>query len=411
MKKFTLALAAAMVAISSHAAATQLWLMGDPVGGWSPAKGTEMTKTADGVFEGKFTFDKNCHFAFADQLFGDNDWTNFNAHRYGPKQNGITPEPGTPVEMVYGQDCSFQLPAGEYTLTVNTNTMELTVGGEVVRVMGDLYLRGAMNGWGTPDNMKFTKESDDVYSLEVAAIGMGGQFKIANADWSFSFTSDNQAMALGQTYNVQNGSGNNMAFAEAVADVKISIDIKNMTMITQGKRGEIYVPEQLFLTGNVNGSNWNTSAPLAMTKEGNKFTAKNVQLKNLEAGEGDNNAYFTFITTTGESWDDVNAKTRVGAPEHDTPITPELSTGFTVLEPPYANDANSWKIEAGTYDVTIDFETSKVSVTKDFSSAADLSVESAEAPVYYNLQGIRVANPEKGLYIRVQGAKSQVVKF
>lgn len=33
----------------------------------------------------------------------------------------------------------------------------------------------------------------------------------------------------------------------------------------------------------------------------------------------------------------------------------------------------------------------------------------ATAPVYYNLQGVRVANPEKGLYIRVEGNKATKV--
>lgn len=39
------------------------------------------------------------------------------------------------------------------------------------------------------------------------------------------------------------------------------------------------------------------------------------------------------------------------------------------------------------------------------------AVEVAEeaAPVYFNLQGVRVANPEKGLYIKVQGGKSTKV--
>lgn len=36
-------------------------------------------------------------------------------------------------------------------------------------------------------------------------------------------------------------------------------------------------------------------------------------------------------------------------------------------------------------------------------------VEAAETPVYYNLHGIRVDNPEKGLYIRVCGGKAEKV--
>ena len=40
----------------------------------------------------------------------------------------------------------------------------------------------------------------------------------------------------------------------------------------------------------------------------------------------------------------------------------------------------------------------------------DIVVDEANAPVeYYNLQGVRVANPENGLYIRVQGKKATKV--
>ena len=34
-----------------------------------------------------------------------------------------------------------------------------------------------------------------------------------------------------------------------------------------------------------------------------------------------------------------------------------------------------------------------------------------EAPVYYNLQGVRVANPEKGIFIEVKGDKTTKVIF
>lgn len=49
---------------------------------------------------------------------------------------------------------------------------------------------------------------------------------------------------------------------------------------------------------------------------------------------------------------------------------------------------------------------------KKASSSAIETVEAAEADapvVYYNLQGVRVANPENGLYIRVQGNKVEKV--
>ena len=48
--------------------------------------------------------------------------------------------------------------------------------------------------------------------------------------------------------------------------------------------------------------------------------------------------------------------------------------------------------------------------TSDGSGVADVEIADQNAPVeYYNLQGIRVANPENGLFIRRQGSKTEKV--
>lgn len=47
----------------------------------------------------------------------------------------------------------------------------------------------------------------------------------------------------------------------------------------------------------------------------------------------------------------------------------------------------------------------------DGSGVANIAVENNGEAVYYNLQGVRVENPVKGLYIVVKGGKSQKVMF
>lgn len=55
------------------------------------------------------------------------------------------------------------------------------------------------------------------------------------------------------------------------------------------------------------------------------------------------------------------------------------------------------------------WEVSNVKVTGKASSAVEeISVEDGEA-VYYNLQGVRVANPERGIYVKVANGKSSKV--
>ncbi len=48
---------------------------------------------------------------------------------------------------------------------------------------------------------------------------------------------------------------------------------------------------------------------------------------------------------------------------------------------------------------------------KTKSGVANIELDETAAPVYYNLQGVRVANPENGLYIVVKGNKSSKVIF
>ncbi|MDE6008010.1 MAG: hypothetical protein K2G90_02265, partial [Muribaculaceae bacterium] len=77
----------------------------------------------------------------------------------------------------------------------------------------------------------------------------------------------------------------------------------------------------------------------------------------------------------------------------------------------------SWAIAPGTYDIAFDPSAMTVTVTNTNTSAVDsLPVEEkAEmelTPVYYNLQGVQVNNPGKGLYIVVRGNKvtKEVIK-
>jgi hypothetical protein len=44
-----------------------------------------------------------------------------------------------------------------------------------------------------------------------------------------------------------------------------------------------------------------------------------------------------------------------------------------------------------------------------YTSVANIEAESSEAAVYYNLQGQRVANPDRGIYIRVTGTRAEKV--
>ncbi len=68
-------------------------------------------------------------------------------------------------------------------------------------------------------------------------------------------------------------------------------------------------------------------------------------------------------------------------------------------------NGTSWRIAPGSYTFTVDTNALTLKVQPGASGIEDIEVETAE-PVYYNLQGVRVENPSKGLYIRVQGKQA-----
>ncbi len=73
----------------------------------------------------------------------------------------------------------------------------------------------------------------------------------------------------------------------------------------------------------------------------------------------------------------------------------------------FGYDANPM---AGAFWQNIDIEmTSKLTFPKGFDSVTDVEIENNEPVEYFNLQGIKVENPQNGLYIRRQGKTAEKV--
>lgn len=163
-------------------------------------------------------------------------------------------------------------------------------------------------------------------------------------------------------------------------------------------------PETLYLIGQVNGTNWATTAEAAVAAKGDNgvYIYPNVTIDDAGAGSG----YFAFITVTGSDWDsEVNQGDRYGAPSKDTPVTVNTPTAITLYAAGLnASASESWMIGAGVYDIMADLSTMKLTVTN--KGGVETVLGDNNAPVeYYNLQGIKVANPTRGnVYIRRQGS-------
>lgn len=114
-------------------------------------------------------------------------------------------------------------------------------------------------------------------------------------------------------------------------------------------------PDALWLSGSLYGAgNWelpNSIHPVRLTKDGDKFTARNVRF--------DNGCQFALYATSG--WADN---------KYYNPNDVELTDGSSV-KMAYGSGANFF-LQAGTYDITVDFGAETVSVKKlDHYSAPD----------------------------------------
>ncbi len=94
--------------------------------------------------------------------------------------------------------------------------------------------------------------------------------------------------------------------------------------------------------------------------------------------------------------------------------TPELKTSVVANDITFYNQFGVASVEAGEYDVKAAVSTYKGALQVypiEYSMPTAVGGIAAEdaAPVYYNLQGVRVANPENGLYIVVRGSKTSKV--
>lgn len=117
-------------------------------------------------------------------------------------------------------------------------------------------------------------------------------------------------------------------------------------------------PDALWLSGSLYGAgNWelpNSIHPVRLTKDGDRFTARNVRFDN-----GSNVCQFALYDTSG--WADN---------KYYNPNDVELTDGSSVRMA-YGSGANFF-LQAGTYDITVDFAAETVSVKKlDHYSAPD----------------------------------------
>lgn len=303
---------------------------------------------------------------------------------------------------------------GNYTLTFDPAALTLTIakyGGEV-SVVKSYALKGTITT-GTEEwvSIPMTEGEDGTWSWtgDVKAGSFGVQY-LENGIQQKWYASANEAAAIDAPgdYNATENGKNWTINLEG----KMTFTYNPTTLllsVTGGSQSPVGTPEKVYLIGNFGDTHWSTADPVEMTKDGDKFSVE-TELK--AAGTDTEDGYFSFVTAKGAEWDNVNGSDRYGAKTKDEAITVSTDVEYEKFAVGVnASSANSWKLKAGTYVFTIDFEKGVVRVEPKTSTGVEnISAAGEAAAEYYNLQGVRVANPANGVFIRVANGKAVKVR-
>ena len=155
---------------------------------------------------------------------------------------------------------------------------------------------------------------------------------------------------------------------------------------------EVEYPAELYIVGFDN--NWDPANPtvIPMSDEAGIYTAT------LEFSSNT----FKFSEAKGD-WDTFNAKAICIAND----ATVELNQATALYK--YADTNCTANVEAGKeYTVEINLVDNTITI-KEGSGVEGIEANDNVPAVYYNLQGVKVANPENGVFIKVQGNKASKV--
>ena len=163
-------------------------------------------------------------------------------------------------------------------------------------------------------------------------------------------------------------------------------------------------PETLFAIGTLSVGSWDPSKCVELNKTGNGVFEGTFTIVN----NGDGYGYFGFVVNKGADSNDwsINANRYGAKAGNDTTVELGDESELTKTE-------NVWRAKvtdnAGmVITVTVDLPNSKLTITGLVTGIEEIGIDDVPA-VYYNLQGVKVANPENGIFIKRQGSKATKV--
>lgn len=235
---------------------------------------------------------------------------------------------------------------------------------------------------------------DGVYSVTLETLGTG--FKINDGTWEEdhpNFGTNGEAIQLDVPYEYAVGSETKDIAFEGFSTVKnatVTLDLNSATITVSGEsEGAI----KWYFAGDCIEPKWTAGeGGLEMTGDDTEISC----VANLLEGG-------TQFKVANTGWGSQYGKGEFTVPISADCLSTELSAGDGAEPDPVSITL------VGSYKVTFNFETSTVTFAPA-AGVADVAVDANVAPVYYNLQGVRVNNLVEGnVYIAKRG--NEAIKF
>lgn len=288
-----------------------------------------------------------------------------------------------------------------YSSVSGAAKLTFTIGGEVPPTPAPLYILGDQNNWDAAAPTEFVYDSENgVYTHKLVDAPYGFKISTAKGDWDafdgagFHIDGALQANTVTPLLSGAPGNGGNITLAMP-GDYTIVVDLNNMTIEAKGT-ATVTAPDQFFVIGQLSIGAWDPSKGVELTKNGYIF-------------EGDvamAGGYFSFTeklspVAGNAGWSQMGQRYGAATSDQETHLNSPL---------PFMKGENAFNIVDYTeypqnVHFVVDFEKMTVTISTA-TGVEDIAVDAAAPAEYYNLQGIRVAQPESGkLYIVKKGDK------
>lgn len=237
---------------------TALYVRGDvSAAGWDATAANRMTYEGEGVYSVLLTVTAGTHnFKVAEA-----NWSNPNL---GSNQ---TITIGGTITLVQGSNdnITITVPAtGQYRFELDasgsTTAPSLRVVDPETWKGTPVYLRGTVtaSGWDANAGNTLAYEGNSIYALSVPMAAGDYMFKVASSDWSTVNLGSGNAVVLGESITLEQGSNSNINFTVATAATyRFVVDARNPDApVIKVYREDLFAATPIYLRGEVSSAGW-----------------------------------------------------------------------------------------------------------------------------------------------------------